>query len=820
MGTSEKFEAKIKEKRWDKSRENEVLLRWEKEGDLPKFDRNALDFSNVLIIDTPPPYPSGKWHVAGAAHYVQHDIIARYFRMRGYNVLLPFYADRNGLPVEVSVEKKTGLNPHELSSTPSGREKFLELCRKELDGVEKELVEILKRLGCSYEYWKDGTDSEEYRKLTQATFVDLWKRGLVYFAERAVNWCPRCRTTLSDAELEYSTKETFLYYIKFGLREGGEITVATTRPELLAGCSAVIYNPKDERYVGLKGKKAVVPIYKKEIPILESEAADPSFGTGLVMVCSYGDTTDVRLFRELNLEPTVLIDRNGRMNELSGFLKGLSISEARERIARELEQAGLLEKKEKIVHKIPICWRCGTPVEVIHVKEYFLKQVEYKEKLLTEISKMKFFPEMHRQKLIDWIKSISTDWPISRDRYYATEIPVWKCRKCGALLVPEEFRYYRPWKEDPPFERCPVCGAGKENLEGERKVFDTWFDSSISMLYVTGFKRDNNFYEKVKSSVMRPQGYEIIRTWLYYSVLRVYQLTGRMPFQWVRITGMGLDEKGEAMHKSKGNVIDPIPVIEQYGADAFRFWSAASAKVGYDYRFSPQLLRTGQLFATKLWNIARFVSQFPEQIDDVDNILPIDASAIALMKKYLRKYIKGFDEMDTFEPTTTAYEFIWNIFASHYIELVKRRAYNDGGAFSESEQKSAWKSLHTILKVSLKMIAPIMPIVTDEIWRSMGYGNSIHREKFTQEELSGERVDEEAELMELAIKVNNDIWKYKIDRGMKLTEPLDLEVYLPPPLIKASKDIEGFHRLQKAIYSEPPSDASKIGEVVWIKERR
>lgn len=814
MSRPVRFEAKIKEKRWDKSKEIGVIERWEKEG-YPKFDASSTEKSQPLIIDTPPPYPSGKWHVAGAAHYVQHDIIARFFRMMGYNVLLPFYADRNGLPVEVSVEKKTGLNPHELSSTPQGRERFLELCKRELDDVEKELVGILKRLGCSYEYWKNGTDSEEYRKLTQATFIDLWKRGLIYFAERPVNWCPRCKTTLSDAELEYTTKETFLYYITFKVKEGGSVVIATTRPELLGACKAVIYNPKDERYAWLKGKTALIPIYGREITFIESESADPSFGTGLVMICSYGDSTDVRLFRELNLEPLLLVDRNGKMNENSGFLKGLSVTEAREKIAQLLEREGVLVKKEKIAHTTPVCWRCGTPIEYIHVKEYFLKQVDFKEKLMSQIQNMKFYPEMHRQKLIDWIKSVSTDWPISRDRYYATEVPVWRCKRCGNFLLPEDLRYHRPWKEDPPFEKCPYCGAGKEEIEGEKKVFDTWFDSSISMLYVTGYKRHPELYEKVKDYVLRPQGYEIIRTWLYYSTLRVYQLTGKMPFKWVRITGMGLDEKGEAMHKSKGNVIDPIPVIDEYGADAFRFWSAAAAKVGYDYRFSPQLLRTGQLFATKLWNIARFVSQFPDPGEDFAGRTALDYSVIALMKKYLAKYLNGFEEMDTFEPTMTAYDFVWNVFASHYVELAKRRAYNDDGSFSDEEQRSAWSTLHKLLRISLKMLAPIMPIVTDEIWRQIGYGKSIHSERFGKIELEDEK---SSGLMEMAIKVNNDIWKFKMDRGLKLTDPLEVELYLPPLLRSASKDLEAFHKIRKAIYSDPPNGAKQVGEVIWIRE--
>ena len=543
-----RFKPRIEEKRWDPRREVELIEDWEREG-VCRFRRDLLGKKPILVIDTPPPYPSGKWHVGGAAHYTHHDMIARFFRMIGYNVLIPFYADRNGLPVEVAIEKKYGINPHEAASTPEGRLKFLEMCRKHLDEVEKELVETWKRLGCSFEYWRNGTDSPQYRMITQATFIELWKRGLIYEDERPVNWCPRCRTTLSDAELEYKEEDANLYYIKFHVKETGEdIVIATTRPELLVSCRAVIYHPDDERYKGLEGLTAIVPIYEHEAPIIPCKQANPEFGTGLVMICSYGDQTDIRLFRELRLKPLIVIDSRGYMKKEAGPIAGLSVRDARSRIAELLRERGLLVKVERIKHSIPFCWRCGTPVEFIHVKEYFLKQMEFRDKLLKIIDEMEFYPEFHKRKLIDWINSIASDWPISRSRFYATEIPVWRCSVCGAILVPEELRYYRPWIEEPPWDKCPECGAPKDKLVGETKVFDTWFDSSISPLYVTGYLRDPELFKHAMGNVLRPQGQDIIRTWLYYTILRVYQLTGKPAFKYVRITGMGLDEKGEAMH--------------------------------------------------------------------------------------------------------------------------------------------------------------------------------------------------------------------------------------------------------------------------------
>ncbi|WP_350309066.1 valine--tRNA ligase [Ignisphaera cupida] len=800
--------------RWRKEIEKSLVEQWEKEG-LFKF--NFDPSKPVLVIDTPPPYISGKPHVGQVAHYIQIDMVARAFRMLGYNVLVPFYADRNGLPVEVFVERTYGVNPHEVAKTVEGRESFLDLCKKHLDNVEKEFISLWRALGCSFEYWRNGTDSEEYRKITQSTFIELWRRGLIYEAERPVLWCPRCGTSLAEAEIEYKEEDAELYYIKFHLKDGGEVVIATTRPELLASCLILAYNPNDSRYKHLRNKKAIVPLYNHEIDIIEHLSVDPLFGTGIMMICSYGDQTDVRIVRELGLKPRISIDERGKL--VDELLKGLSIRDARKKIVEMLKEKGHILKIEKIKRNVPVCWRCGTPVEIIHMREYFLKQLEFKDAMLKIAKEVKFLPEEHRIKLINWIESISMDWPISKTRYYATEVPVWKCRKCGSILVPEPGKYYRPWKDPPPWDKCPVCGASKNELVGETRVFDTWFDSSISVLYAAGATKYPNvfsMYLRGEAKALRPQGYDIIRTWLYYSLLRVYQLYGKVAFDYIRVSGMGLDEKGEAMHKSKGNVIYPEPYIEKFGADALRFWSAIASKLGSDYRFSEQMIKTGSLFVTKLLNIARFVSAFPI-VESVEELHPLDVAILAKLNNVVDVVRKGFENMDFYEPINQIYHFTWDVFADHYLEMVKARAYNVANEYTESEQRSAYFTLHTVLRGILLMLAPIMPFVTDYIWRSMYKNTSIHLETYPNKVPLPGNANELSKLFDIVMNLNSSIWKFKKDRNIRFSEELKATLYLPKELQVFSKDIKNLHKITKIEFGVPEEPYINLGNNCFLK---
>ncbi|MDW7986391.1 MAG: valine--tRNA ligase [Nitrososphaerota archaeon] len=769
----------MKEARWDISREVEIYNQWEKEG-IYRFRLSPRKTN--FVIDTPPPYPSGRpWHIGAAAQYSQIDMIARTARMSGYAVYFPIGIDRNGLPVELYVERTYNIY---MRSVP--REKFVEICSHALDDLESEMIKIMKRMGLSGDfdqYYR--TDSEDYRKLTQATFIELWKRGLIYIATRPNNYCWECGTTLADAEVDYEEMPTKLVYIKFKVMEDGrDLIIATTRPELLASCKAVIVNPRDERYLDLHWKHAIVPLYGHQVEIIPHPAARPEFGTGAVMVCSYGDYTDVLLFRELGLEEVIAVGEDGKMTDSAGKYSGMSIMEAREAITRDLVDMGLVTKIEEIIHRTPVCERSKTPIEIIPMKEYYLKQLEFADKLLKLIDRMKFHPQFHKRLLIDWIKSLRIDWPISRRRYYATEIPVWYCARCGEPHLPEPGRYYKPWKDNPPFEKCSKCGNSE--FIGESRTFDTWMDSSISPLYVSRYMKDEKFFRATYPNGIRPQGKDIVRTWLYYTILRCYQLTGKPSFKHVWIGGMGLDEHGQKMSKSRGNVIDPIPILEKYGADVFRFWSAQEASLGEDFRISEQRIQTAGRFITKLWNIARYVScfPFPKKVE----LIPSDKWILSELSLTVKKSLEGYREFNFFIPATRIRYFTWNIFADHYIEMCKSRAYGLR-RFTVQEQKAAWYTLHTVLKTILLLLAPITPFITDEIWRRLYSRKSIHLSRFPEPIWSTRYAKYTDEL----IKFNSEVWTIKKEKGLSLKDQIDVEI--PKNLKIFRRDLVAMHNI-------------------------
>ena len=778
MKRSRKFRPRIEEKRWDPSWEEKIYERWVKEG-VYKFRLRSR--KPKFVIDTPPPYPSGRpWHIGAAAHYSQIDMIARTSRMLGYEVYFPIGIDRNGLPVELYTEKMYGVSMKDVS-----REKFIELCSHALDDLEKEMIWIMKRMGLSGDfenYYR--TDSEEYRKLTQATFIELWNRGLIYAATRPNNYCWECGTTIADAEVEYEERPAKLVYIKFKLKDSsGDLIIATTRPELLAACQAVLVNPRDERYTRLHGKHVIVPIYGQVVEIIPHPAAKPEFGTGAVMVCSYGDYTDVLLFRELGLKEKVMIGLDGRMTEAAGKYAGMRVEEAREAIIRDLKEMGLVVKIEDIVHRTPICERSKTPIEIIPMQEYYLRQLDFAEELIKLSDKMKFHPQHHKRLLLDWINSLRIDWPISRRRYYATEIPIWYCARCGEPHVPPPGRYYKPWAEKPPFNKCKKCGHTK--FVGETRTFDTWMDSSISPLFITRYMRDEKFFKATYPTGIRPQGKDIVRTWLYYTVLRCYLLTKKPPFKHVWISGTGLDERGIKMSKSRGNVIDPIPILKKYGADIFRFWSAQEASLGEDFRISEQRIANAGKFLTKLWNIARYVSSFPKPRKA--DLTPTDKWILGELTLMARKCLDGYRDYNFFIPAITIRDFTWNLFADHYIEMCKPRAYGSG--FNSKEQRAAWFALHEVLRTILLLLAPIIPFMTDEVWRRLYSKKSIHVQEFPKPRWSTTYTKYTEDLIEF----NSMIWKMKKERGLSLRSPIKAEI--PRKLKPFRRDLIAMHNI-------------------------
>jgi valyl-tRNA synthetase len=771
---------KIIEKSWNPELEKKIRKVWN-DKKIYTFDVNSK--KKIFVIDTPPPYPSGRpWHIGAAAHYSQIDMVARTARMMGLEVYFPIGIDRNGLPVEIYTEKKYNISIHD---TP--REKFIELCKHALDDLEAEMIGIMKNMGMSCDfnnYYR--TDSEEYRKMTQSTFIDLWNRNLVYEDTRPNNYCIDCGTTIADAEIEYEDLSTELIHIKFRVKETGQdVIIATTRPELLCSCQSVLFNPKDSRYTDLKCKHVIVPIYGREVPISAHPYAKEEFGSGLVMICSYGDYSDVRIFRELKLNEIIAINIDGKMGKNAGKYAGLPIKEARKNIIKDLENSGLVVKKEKIMHRTPICYRSKTPIEIIPMKEYYVKQLDFIDEIREIVNKMIFHPERHRQILLDWIDSITIDWPVSRRRYYGTEIPVWYCKNCGKALVPEPGKYYRPWKEDPPFKKCPSCKSEK-GFEGDERTFDTWMDSSISPLFIARYKKDEKFFKKTYPSTIRTQAKDIIRTWLYYTILRCYQLTKNSPFKHAWIMGYGVDEKGERMSKSKGNVVDPIPILENFGGDIFRFWNASESSLGSDFRYSEEKISGSSKFLTKFWNISRFISSFPQP--DKIELMKSDKWILSELNELIKKCMVGFEDFDFFIPANAIREFTWNLFAAHYIEMVKSRAYGEG--FNEKEQKSAWYTLHIVLKTLLKLLAPITPFISDHVWIELYGKGSLHKENFPKSEWNYGLEN----LTEKLTEFNMKIWKEKKDKGLSLKTEIDIEI--PKELKVFERDLRKMHSIK------------------------
>jgi valyl-tRNA synthetase len=774
----------LPEKSWDKSLETGLVDFWRTIG-LGKFNANSS--KPVFVIDTPPPYPSGSPHVGSIAHYAQIDMIARTARMLGHEVLFPIGIDRNGLPVEIYTEKKNKIS---IRSTP--REKFIELCRTSLDELEGEIIRIFERMGLSGDFEnRYRTDSKDFRILTQATFIDLWKKRRVYVGTRPTNYCVDCGTTIAEAEIEYVELPTNLVYFRFAISGSNEeyIPVASTRPELLCTCQAVLVNPEDERYREFVGKTAVVPSYNREVPIIAHPAAKPEFGTGADMVCSYGDYNDALLIRELKLKELIAIRLDGTMNSVAGEdLVGLKVKAARHAMIEKLQHAGLVDKIVEINHRTPTCQRSKTPIEIIPLEEYYVKLVDLKARLRQLAHKLKFHPESHRTILLNWIE-VSLDWPISRRRVYATEVPVWYCSKCKKPFVPPPGNYYQPWKEAPPGNpKCMKCGTSE--FIGDTRTFDTWMDSSVSALYITKYLTDPSFFAKCYPTSIRPQGKDIVRTWMHYSILRCWLATRKLPWPEAWVTGMGLDEKGAEMHKSKGNIIDPIPLIERYGAEPIRLWAASEVSVGSDFIVSDQRIVGAGKFLTKLWNVARLIANFSQPADkmEFEDLSPTDKWILGELSELTGSCLDGYGEHNFFIPSNKIRDFTWNVFAAHYIELAKGRAYGQG--FTEKEKLSASFTLHECLKTILLLLAPISPFITEAIWQRLYSEDSIHRQLFPRaDKWRSEYVKFGKTLMEF----DGMVWNEKKSKGKSLKDPISITV--PTELEELARDLKVAHNL-------------------------
>jgi len=621
--------------------------------------------------------------------------------------------------------------------------------------IEK-MRHTLRRLGFSIDWNTEYfTMLPEYFRKTQLSFLRMLADGYIYQSEHPVNFCTRCETAIAFAEVAYEPRETRLNYFDF---DGVEI--ATTRPELLAACVAVAVHPEDERYSDLRGRRLTVPIFSHEVPVIIDEAVDPGFGSGAVMICTFGDKQDVHWWKQHNLELRKAIDRQGNMTGTAGKYQGMKAGECREAILADMKENGILLRQEPLEQRVGTCWRCKTPIEIMSERQWFVKIVPGE--IMAAARQIRWTPEHMLLRMENWINQMEWDWCISRQRIFATPIPVWFCSSCGTMILPDEDDLpVDPTSSLPP-RPCSTCGSSE--FVGEEDVLDTWMDSSISVLNVTGW--NGTSIPKTFPAQLRPQGHDIIRTWAFYTILRSVALTGDRPWDEILINGMVLGEDGFKMSKSRGNIISPEEIVRQHGADALRQWAAAGATTGSDIMFNWNDVIAASRFQTKLWNIARFaLLQIGKR--------PFDHTAIPgpladrwLLSRLAETTAEVTEAMELYQfdrALKAIREFSWNVLADNYIELVKGRLYSD-----DPGRDSACRALLETLDTLCRLMAPFAPHFSEEVSHYLGE-ESVHKKPWP---VCGP-VDQEAHangglLSSLVAAVRN----YKHERGLALNAPL------------------------------------------------
>ena len=793
---------KITDKRWTIDLEKRIQeSHYSDNPSRYSFDPNSD--KELFVIDTPPPYPSGTWHIGAVAQYSMIDVIARSQRLIGKEVLFPWGVDRNGINIEFTVEKKTGKKMRTYD-----RGEFLDLCKETIELYTQSMRRTAKRVGLSCDYDNEYlTDSPNYRSVTQSIFIDLFKKGDIIEDLRPNIYDPIEGTTIADAEVQRISRETLLCDVIWETLDGTEILISTTRPELICACGVVMVHPDDERYKDLIGKRVKLPLpvtgRPESVEIQTHPSVKADFGSGVLMVCSFGDQNDVSVFRELGLKPFQAIDLEGKMTEVSGPLHGLNVLDARKLAISILEDSGKLSSKENRLQDIPVSERGSNPVEIILLKEWYVKQTHVIDRLFELSSNCNFIPERNRQFLHDWMDGISIDWPISRRRWYHTEVPIWYSEDSTKVIVPPRGTYVQPWRDMPPTGSEVLDRETREfvafyddiaeslgKIVGETKVFDTWMDSSNSNLFVSGYLNNPKMFERAFPTALRPQGKEIVRTWLYYTMLKSALLLDKPAFNNIWIDGLGMDPWGRKMSKSLGNGIDADSVLEcgaggrtgswkirgpegkqvslkanKIGSECFRLWKACEAQVGDDFHINPEEIESKYFgILTKIFNVARFASQFdvPDDLDNLpDNLSNEDRWILCVFDKMMGDVHNFWSEMDIYNATQTIKAFATGVFPGHWLEMSKSRLY-------DGDHGATW-TIHRIVRDLLISFSPVCPFFTDYL-STILYGDSaVDATSFPLQVISSE-IDTDAylQLTDLLIDFNSSTWKIKKEQGLSL----------------------------------------------------
>lgn len=767
----------------------------------------ATGTAPIYIIDTPPPTVSGELHIGHCYSYTQTDVIARYHRMRGERVLYPLGFDDNGLPTERFAEKT-----FQQKATEMEHSEFIARCMALIQQTEDRFEVLLRRLGLSVDWQQHySTITPLAQRTSQWSFIQLYQMGRAYTQIAPTLWCPECQTAIAQAEVDDTTLPTLFSTIAFQLPDGGTLPIATTRPELLPACVAIFVHPRDPRYAHLIGSTACIASKgfsqqeRIEVPILGDELADPEKGSGAVMCCTFGDSTDVLWWRTHQLPLRAAIGRDGRMTALAGEYAGLSVLAARKRMLQQLAQDGLLLQQETIEHNVGTHERCGTPVEYLHTRQWFIRVLDQKERLLEAGRQITWLPEYMHTRYAHWVEHLQWDWCISRQRYFGVPFPAWTCRQCGTFLLASLEQLPIDPRITPPGQ---PCSCGSQDFEPETDVMDTWATSSCSPLIIGRWLDDPQAFAQRFPADLRPQAHDIIRTWAFYTIVKSLYHTNQVPWKTIMISGHALSADRSKISKSKGaQAIGPQALIEQESADALRYWATA-IKTGSDTTFSPETVATGRRLVTKLWNASRFAESRLQgltrtTIEDksiYEQLLPTDRWLLSRLAHTITRTTKELDDGEYAAARAEIERFFWSDLCDNYLELAKARLYQEQGSECIAAQ---WTLYHTLLAV-LKMFAPYLPYITDEIYqglfRTWDGAASIHIATWPPEHPEWLNADAE-EFGKTLLELLRHVRRSKAEQGLSVGAELDeLRIPAQPAFQSAQIDIRSATRAKRLVW--------------------
>jgi len=783
---------------------------WAREG-IYQWDSNAPR-SASFVIDTPPPTVSGLLHIGHVFSYTQTDLLARYQRMKGKNVYYPMGFDDNGLPSERLVESRRRVRAMDMS-----RADFTKLCYEVVEDVERDFRALFRRVALSVDWTQEyRTISPHAWKISQMSLLDLYQKGHLFRSPQPTLWDPTDRTALAQAEIVEKEQRGVMYHLPFAVDDGTTVTIATTRPELLPACVALMCNPEDGRYIHLTGRKAFTPLFETEVAIIADPKVDPGKGTGIVMCCTFGDQTDVEWWRTHKLPLRVVIDRNGIICNLdkigsdelpsrnAGAVKraaeifgGMNVRKARARMVELLQALGLVQLEEEVVQIVPAAERSGTPLEILVTEQWMVRLLDKKELFLAKGREMLWYPAFMRQRFEDWVSNLKWDWCISRQRYFGVPLPFWYSKRHG-----EEGKILLPHPDDLPVNPLVDLprGYAKEEVDPDPDVLDTWATSSVSPQINShaiseDFAIDWRRHQQLFPADLRPQAHEIIRTWAFYTVAKAALHENKVPFHNLAISGWCLAPDRSKMSKSKGTIVEPQDVMDRYGVDVVRYWTATS-RLGRDSAFSEDVLKVGKRLVTKLWNasalVATHIAGFsPESKAANPAVLegeisePFDRWLLISLRDTVEIAAAQFEGYDYTEALIASERFFWKHYCDNYLELVKGRLYGDIG--SPQGRRSAQATLYFSHRIVIALFAPFLPYVTEELFAILYPAEfrrtkSIHSRGGWPDATSLPTDFETKSAGDIAIDILGAARKLKSDKRVSMRAPLEnVSIFLDVP---------------------------------------